>query len=119
MGLFDYIEVAEELLPNPEPLKDGFQTKDTPEQYMGHYEIRSDGTLWQQEYDEEDHSNPEAEGLARVAGMLTRVNKRWERTKYTGGICFYTEAVSGNWKEYIALFVDGKMTHIQEEQNNG
>ena len=106
MGLFDYIEVAEELLPNPEPLKDGFQTKDTPEQYMGHYEIRSDGTLWHQKYDIE-------------AGIMTRVNKRWERTKYTGGVCFYTEAVSGNWKTYVALFVDGDMIHVQEDRNNG
>ena len=34
------------------------------------HEIREDGSLWREEYDIEDHSDPNAEGLERFTGCM-------------------------------------------------
>ena len=91
MGMFDYIrcnyKMPISVIGNAE-----YQTKDTPAQFMDHYEIRPDGTLWHQNYDIQKHS---------------RVNKRWERVIITGEIVFYDRDF-----EFSAVFVDGGIKHI-------
>ena len=90
MGMFDDITVKV-------PLPGGstttnFQTKSLV-QMLDDYEIREDGTLWHEEYDIEDHSDPTKEGIMRLAGIATRVNKRWVQvTDFTGEITFHTLA---------------------------
>ena len=73
MGMFDELKCK-----YPLPI-DGlseriFQTKDTDSQFLDCYEIREDGTFWHEEYDIEDHSDHNAEGLEKFLGCMTRVN---------------------------------------------
>lgn len=80
MGMFDWIVYKD---------KGQFQTKSL-ECDLDNYEVREDGTLWHEEYDTEDQSDPDAPGLLRFAGMLTRTNKRWVQVKdFTGEIKFH------------------------------
>lgn len=111
MGLFDELRCEREL---PAPNCEGmlFQTKDTPSQYMDLYVIRADGTLWREVYDTEDRSDPNAEGLLRLFGMATRVNKRWEQeSEFTGEIRFY-ESVGEAWVEFSAYFLRGNLQQL-------
>lgn len=75
---------------------------------MDQYEIRADGTLWHQDYDTEDRSDPNAEGLARLFGLATRVNERWEPVAITGEIVFYADGF-----EFSAYFVGGALKHLE------
>lgn len=114
MGMFDYIHCK---LPLPVPGFDGvhFQTKDTPSQFLSAYEIREDGTLWYEAFDVEDRSDPQASGIRRVFGSMTRVNKRWERVDdFSGNIRFYNTLGQHHtgWIEFAANFVDGKTVQI-------
>lgn len=108
MGMFDYVR-CEYPLQDGAP-RDGYQSKDTPEQYMDTYEIREDGTLWHQEYDVEDHSdlakwratNPGKEppkemgGLASIAGCMSRTNPRWKQVEFHGALEFSWSNVTAN-----------------------
>lgn len=110
MGVFDYIRCK-----YPLPAKDmqdyPFQTKDTPDpMYLEQYEIREDGSLWFEDYDVEDRSDPNAEGLMRLRGMATRVNKRWKKMdQFTGEIVFYG---GDPWYEFSAYFVNGELQSL-------
>jgi hypothetical protein len=115
MGLFDYLRCD-----YPLPLEGAnaleFQTKDTRQQYMDRYEIRADGTLWHEEYDTEDRSDPNAEGLERMFGCMTRVNQRWVRDEMTGEVCFYTSSGdrdNDQWIEFSCYFVKGALKHLE------
>ena len=90
MGMFDYLRCEYDL--PVEGLGDRmFQTKDTPAQWMDTYRIDANGQLWGQEYDIEDQSDPNAEGIDAIIGCMTRVNVReTECSDYTGEIVFYT-----------------------------
>jgi len=110
MGMFDYLRCK-----YPLPVKGVndmlFQTKDSPAQQMDEYEIREDGTLWHQDYDIEDRSDPNAEGIARIFGMMTRINERWEPEPMTGEILFYDGGT--DWElGFSAYFVDGKLREL-------
>jgi hypothetical protein len=120
MGLFDYVTCA-----YPLPVADVagrvWQTKDTGCPSMDRYEIRADGTLWHEDYDVEDRSDPTAEGIMRVAGMMSRVNKRWEQVpEFTGEIRFYSpkheDGSNGGfgrgWLEFSAYFVNGQLAQL-------
>jgi len=109
MGMFDYIRCE---LPLPAPAAEGleFQTKDTPAQWLDQYVIRADGMLWHEVYDIEDRSDPNAEGLLRLCGAMTRVNQRWEcLTEFFGEVFFYKFEAPQGWLEFRARFVDGKL----------
>lgn len=110
MGLFDYVRCH-----YPLPVEGAaaleYQTKDTPAQWLDEYEIRADGTLWHQDYDTEDRSDPNAEGIARIFGCAARVNERWEPVTLTGEIVFY----AGDF-EFSAYFVGGKLKHLETLQ---
>jgi hypothetical protein len=108
MSMYDELRCS---YPLPVPGWDGvlFQTKSTPAQWMDLYEIRADGSLWHQDYDLEDKSDPKAEGISRWLGCMTRVNARWEPIPdFTGEIVFH-ELRQGEWIEFSAYFAKGKI----------
>ena len=105
MGMFDEIRCRYPL-PVPGWEETLFQTKDTPEQWMEQYEIRADGTLWHEDYDIEDRSDPKAEGLLALCGCMTRVNCRWVNSDFTGEIRFCSLR-KPEWIEFSAYFVKG------------
>lgn len=112
MGMFDEIKCK-----YPLPLEGAndllYQTKDTDAQFMDLYEIREDGTLWHEIYDVEDQSDPNAEGIMKMWGCMTRVNKRWEQVMFTGEIVFYGDN-KGQFIEFSAYFVDGKLNQLHK-----
>lgn len=113
MGLYDDLTCTYPL-PVPGANALSYQTKDTDAQFLDTYEIREDGTLWHKAYDTEDRSDPNAEGMLRLVGAMTRINQRWEQVMFTGEICFYT--MYGNndsgWLEFSAYFVHGKINQL-------
>lgn len=112
MGIYDSLKCK---MPLPVPgFQDRlFQTKDLPAQWCDLYEIREDGSLWHQSYSIEDRSDPEAEGLMRLIGLMTRVGKKWERVDFSGEVFFYDYAEGQDgWIEFGAKFVDGKTEDI-------
>lgn len=106
MGIFDEI-VFEYPLPGNPP-RTGWQTKDTPAQWLDLYKIDADGRLWHEAYDVEDQSDPNATGINRLLGAATAVNQRWEPCAFRGCIEFYCD----DW-ELSALFDAGKMIDIK------
>jgi hypothetical protein len=114
MGLFDDLKC---LYPLPiEGANDlNFQTKSLV-CYLDNYEIREDGTLWHEDYDTEDRSDPNAEGLRKFWGTITRVNKRWMPVLMTGEVIFYATAKENpeEWFEFSAYFVGGKLKELHQ-----
>lgn len=122
MGMFDYVRCK-----YPLPV-DGanarlYQSKSLPSMGLDTYEIREDGSLWHEEYDTEDRSDPNAEGILALRGMLTKVNKRWVRVQETREVRFYDLIQGPNieygWVEFSAYFVDGqiKELHLVEHRD--
>lgn len=116
MGMFDYVRCK---YPLPVENSNGYeyQSKDTPAQNLDLYEIREDGTLWGQEYEVEDQSDPNAVGFAALFGCMTRVNERPEFCPITGEIRFYTRASADanfpwKWLEFSAYFVEGHLKQL-------
>lgn len=108
MGMFDDIRV---LLPLPGgSTTTEFQTKSLSN-FLEQYEIREDGTLWREDYDTEDHSDPNAKGLLRFAGMMARVNQRWVQvTDFTGEIEFHEwHSDRGEMEAYSTYWVNGEL----------
>lgn len=101
MGMFDELRCA---YPLP---ADGandleYQTKDTPAQWIDRYEIDKEGNLLHEQYDTEDHSDPN-----------TRVNKRLVRVDdFTGEIRFYDMPAAGEWIEFSSYFIGGKLQSV-------
>jgi len=83
MGMFDYVRCHYQLPVEGANALD-YQTKFAGFPNLDQYEIREDGTVWVEEYDVEDHSDPNAEGLMKLIGCATRVNKRMVPFVYTG-----------------------------------
>lgn len=119
MGMFDDLR-CEYPLPAEGANALAYQTKDTPAQWCELYVITKDGNLMHEVYDEEDQSDPKAEGLMRLLGSAARINKRLEPCELTGEIRFYTfldrtpstEAGRGAWVEWSSYFVAGKLKEI-------
>jgi hypothetical protein len=114
MGMFDNLICKYPLPVDTDLSKEIFQTKNTPSQFLDNYEIREDGTLLHETYDIENRSNPNAKGITKFIGCMTRVNKRWEKVSdFIGEIRFYT-TLDGDKTliEFSAYFVDGKMKEI-------
>ena len=120
MGMFDWLN-CKYPLPVADAPVDGWQTKDTPAQACDVYTIREDGTLWGQEYDIEDRSDPNAVGINRIAGMATRVNIRDVPCDMTGEVRFYTSKGPSwdlGWIEFSAYFEGGKIQRLNLIENN-
>ena len=113
MGMFDELRCKYPLPPDGVVVDAIFQTKDLPAMYLDMYEIRADGSLWHEEYDIEDRSDPTAEGFERVVGCMTRVNKRWVMERLTGDVVFYGGTVCED-VSFKATFEDGGMVSIVE-----
>lgn len=107
MGLYDYIRCR-----YPLPVEGAnaleFQTKDTDAQYLDHYEIREDGTLFHEQYD----PRIEKDEKAPLGFYSHRENVRWEQIKMTGEIRFYASGDDGSWIEFSAYFLDGNLREI-------
>ena len=100
MGMFDWVTY------------NGFryQSKDTPDQMLTEYEIRSDGTLWVEKSDDEwvDDDSP---GGCRII----RNNVRWEPcTDFDGKVVFYYFATNEQEQIYESLFMDGQLLKIKQ-----
>jgi hypothetical protein len=117
MGMFDDLKC---LYPLPvEGANDlTFQTKDLV-CWLDNYEIRADGTLWHEEYDTEDQSDPTAKGLLKFLGAMARVNKRWVPVLMTGEVMFYSALGEDHkgWIEFSAYFVGGKLKELHQLHN--
>ncbi len=111
MGMFDYLK-CKYPLPDADDNDLEYQTKDTPAQLLDNYEIRADGTLWHLAYDIEDRSDPNAKGLARLAGSLSCSNERWEPVPLTGEIRFYRYVDESHCTEFSAYFVNGMLNFL-------
>lgn len=111
MGMFDWIRCEYPLPDEPNGASLRFQTKDTPNQMLDDYRIDVNGELWVTTYDIEDRGDPNAEGVRRIFGMMTRVNEREERvTDFTGTINFYISNLSGGTPSpdgYVWVTEDG------------
>lgn len=119
MGMFDSL-ICHSPLPFPEEMPTAlrvflqateYQTKDL-NCWMDHFELRENGTLWREEYDIEDHSDHTVEGLMRIAGCATKVNKRWKAAvDVFARITFYTSigAEYTGGIDFIAYIVDGRL----------
>lgn len=125
MGMFDDLR-CDYPLPADGANALAYQTKDTPAQWCELYVITKDGQLMHEEYDEEDQSDPKAEGLMRLLGSAARVNKRLVPCELTGEICFYTfldreqtkDGERGAWVEWSSYFVGGKLKEIHLLSDN-
>jgi len=131
MGLFDDIRCRYPLLVlGANDI--AYQTKDTPSQYCEQYEIREDGTLWEQKFDILPSKLPTdflpatwCETMEVFRKAIARVNHRWEQVAdFTGEIRFYSivktvdgrvvNADSGEgWLEWSAYFTKGKLRHLE------
>jgi len=102
MGMFDYIRYNGE----------EYQTKDTPAQMMDLYEIRSDGTLWYENYDSKWIEDDDK----FFGGYLDKKNPRWEPMMFFDGLIRFYRAAEDRkaWIEYRALFMDGKIIKFTE-----
>lgn len=112
--MFDNIKCKYPLPTDKDLTDEMFQTKDTPAQFTDLYEIREDGTLWHEDYNIEDRSDPNAEGFKKFFGSMTRVNEGWEFVSdFIGEIRFYTPIEHGTkWIEFSSYFVDGKLKEL-------
>lgn len=133
MGMYDVVKCEYPLPDGHNPTGEEYQTKDTPAQLLDTYRIAADGRLEHELYDIEDQSDPKAEGVERIFGMMTRVNKRFEGVSFHGALVFYTSNVSGVsavgvvtsdnkppvYREYVALFKDGQLIDIRGGVTDG
>jgi hypothetical protein len=114
MGMYDEL-ICEIALPVKGLEGEVFQTKSLPCPSLDLFKIGEDKQLYEQEYDVVDRSDPDAEGILRLAGMATRTNKRFVKNNFTGEIRFYTyiETESGSQRfEFSSYFIDGRLKAI-------
>ena len=120
MGMFDYLKCDPPLPARREAEGMTFQTKDF-DCVMETIHIHADGTVWGEEYDIEDRSDPNATGIARLAGMLTRTNIRPKPLlDFSGEITFYGDygprkqnGWGEGWLEFRATIEKGRMTSVE------
>jgi uncharacterized protein YcaQ len=108
MGMYDNVKCLHRLPVEMDP-DTQYQTKNTPEQFLDNYLIDVDGSLLHEDYDVEDQSDPNAVGIARILGCMTRVNRRWIHSDFSGRIQFYTIVDDRQWTEFVAAFENGKL----------
>lgn len=94
MGMFDYIRYNGKT----------YQTKDTPDQFMGEYEIRGD-ELW---FNNVMYTWVDDDG-ALFGGRLEPISSEWERQENFDGTIEFGDLE----EDYIALFWEGRMIRIK------
>lgn len=99
MGMYDSITVSKQLLIRvglPVQTDITFQTKDL-DCLLDEYVVREDGTLHIETYTTEDRSDPNATGIARYFGCMTRVPTGWKHmTDFTDTITDMTYKHDGS-----------------------
>jgi hypothetical protein len=121
MGMFDTI-ICKYPLPMPSDPKgyagsESFQTKDL-ENSLSIYEIRADGTLWEQKHETvwiEGNSN--AENWSDKLGHYESVKSWWDQVSFTSTISLldYQYSVDTEYDyciEYTVVFVKGLVSEI-------
>lgn len=108
MGMFDYIRFKVPLPESPPDLE--WQTKDTPEQYLGTYEVREDGKLYWEKRTQEWVTDLDS----LLGRALKTTSTEWLPCCFTGGITFYSYEGKDTkkWWEYSAYFVNGEVKSI-------
>ncbi len=123
MGLFDYIRIKMPLPSEPPPPRTKwFQTKDVPtdQLYLERWTIESDGSLIKHGVRYEDKSDPKAEGLYRLCGMITPVPVPDDDAAipFHGDIYFgHIDHKTGEDWQYVARFTEGRCTRIWCEKH--
>jgi len=106
MGMFDEVRVLWPL-PWPEMQDATWQSKDTPVQYLDHYEIREDGSLWHKAYDPRYEEDAEAP----FGFVIHHDNERWEREPFVGELEVHggiqREGEPNRWYSVRFWFRDG------------
>ena len=118
MSMFDYLK-CEYPLGHAEAQEFAFQTKSL-DNLMNTFRIDKEGSLWMEEYDVEDHSDPNAEGIARLAGSMARVNTREvPMADFTGEIEFHTDygrqrsnGFGVGFISFSSYFIKGKLQSV-------
>lgn len=95
MGMFDYVRCEYPLPDGRNPTANSYQTKDLYLE-LGLATITAEGQLLYRDYEEPESSN--------------------RNDDYTGSLSFYDfVSKTGEWFEYTAEFVDGKLQSITSE----
>ena len=97
MGMFDYVKYNGKT----------WQTKSLA-CLLDTYEVTQEGQLLEQHYDIVDRSDPNAEGINRLWGMLSRENITQEPSTYTGEVRMVANAQDDD-EEAILFFRHGKL----------
>ena len=104
MGIYDHVHCEYPLPGLDDPTRIEFQTKSL-DTFFDNYRITADGKLEIEEYDVEDRSDPNAEGIARFIGSATRIPKDWKPVDFTGVVNFYGDVNTGNM--FLISFEEG------------
>lgn len=113
MGLYDTV-TCKYKLPEEDAQELSYQSKDTPEQYLRHYEITEDGRLMLLKHDEDWQENEDAP----LGFECHQSNPRWVDCNFCGAIEIYTSAAiqAGyriRWVSWLFWFKDGKVVDLQ------
>jgi hypothetical protein len=122
MGMYDTIN-CKYPLPQPEDPKGyknslSFQTKDLG-QFLSHYEIKEDGSLWiQKEENEYIPGNPNGKSFIEQIGTIKTIKSWWEAAKITNTIEMYDYITSDNTEYdydiiYTVTIIDGIVTDVK------
>jgi hypothetical protein len=111
MGLYDYLR-CEYPLPEGAPV-DGYQTKDTPAQFLERYTITADGRLMERRVELEWIDDP---GRGLIGGYFAAVpgTGEWVEIPLHGDLWFY----DGEW-EFRARFTEGRIARIEQVERDG
>lgn len=101
MGMLDYIHYKGK----------EYQSRTTPAQLCDEYEIKSDNTLWYEDYELEVIDD----GQSIFGPRWEKKNKRWVFCEdFTGEIRFYRAIDADKWEELTAYFINGKTESVNE-----
>jgi hypothetical protein len=112
--MFDYVRSQIAL---PDGFAGELQSKDFDCE-LAIVEIREDGTLWIERFEQEvvplaERPYPVADDWRALVGSMRRINERWEQIEFHGDMNFYGS--DGDvWHEYVARFTDGKLSLIKQ-----
>ncbi len=113
MGMFAWVEIDPQLLPDACKTLTGWQTKDVVEPRCETLRLTADGQLvhvwheWEWRDDE----------TALFGGYLHSVAEHEDALEYHGDMVFYTHDSRLKWWELKARFTDGKLAWVREVQD--
>jgi len=117
MGMFDTVRCEYEGMSEVDRHRT-YQTKDF-DSALDLYMIDKEGVLWREDYNIEDRSDPNAEGLEKIVGMMTKTNLHMTPVELTDTFHFYDYDDEVGMITYKAQYTEGKLTYFQKEEDNG